>query len=92
MIVVNICPACLEPLCSWACGNEGCGCDDGIFESLVVLDKEGDGIIACPFCGFDECHSFWEVQNIDLFCVTQGTPSLTEAGELYEKRREKRIK
>jgi len=93
MIVVNICPACLEPLNGWHCGNEVCkSCDKpSPFEELVVVSKEDDEI-ACPHCGFVECFSFWEVQNIDLFCTTQGTWSLTEASDLYDKRREERIK
>lgn len=89
MIVSNICPVCLEPLCSWSCGNESCDCDDGIFESLVVLSTEGDGIIACPFCGFDESFSFWAIQNVELFIATQvGDGSLTNAGELHQQRKE----
>ena len=87
MIVINICPACLEPLSSWPCGNESCNCDKGRFRSLVILSKEDGGIIACPFCGFKECHSFWEVQNIELFIATQEAKGLSEASDLYDKRR-----
>jgi len=88
MKVNNVCPACLEPLNGWHCGNDVCKhCDaPSPYESLIVI-SEKDDTIACPHCGFVECFSFWELQNIDLFCTVQGVFTLTEASKLYEERK-----
>jgi len=90
--VSNICPACAEPLDWFSCDNENCKCctKEPRFERLIVKDKEvndGEGIVACPHCGFEEGYSFWAVQEIELFCATQVTHSFTCAGEMHSKRR-----
>ena len=89
MKIVNICPACGEPLSGWHCGNTECkSCNKTTpYEALVAV-SEKDDIIACPHCGFEECFSFWEMQNIEIFIATQGGDgSLTGAADLYESRK-----
>ena len=93
MGISNICPACGNPLADFACGNDNCErcTKDEPYERLVVVSR-GENKIACPYCGFSECFSFWEVQNIELFIAIQCAgikPSLRRAGELADKRKNK---
>lgn len=91
MKLANICPRCGEPLSAWACSNEDCkSCTKEAPYPRLVTESKDDETVSCPLCGFTECFSFWEVQNIELFITTQlaGMPGgLTKAAKVADRRK-----
>ena len=75
------CPKCRRAQYA-VCSNPDCVCHKRVPKGkLTQIDTPDGNHLSCPYCGFTESYSYWEVREVETLLKNNGVHSF---GELFE--------